>query len=441
MRRLLCLLALAACAAPARAEEPKAVVERAVAALGGKELLSRQTAWKFTFKATLDAGPDLAMQGEMLAQPPGRQKMSAKIKIGDQELEMVQVVDGKKGWRKTGGLGAPQGIMDVSEQELASQAGYAHTERVSRLLPLLEDRGFTLTALAEEKVEGRPAVGVKAAYQGQPDVSIWFDKESGLPVKAGYRNSPAPGLPEGLAEMLYGDYRDPDNGAAEEKALAAAGVKADAEAVRAFLKKQVPDADAVKKARDLVKKLAADDFDVREKAAAEVVTLGKAAVPALEAATLDDDLEVARRAKACLEQIKTRMGIPTTLAAVRWLGLKTPAGAAEALLELADGADASVTAEIKAALLLLAQRPGGPPAALKAALTDKSPARRAVAAAALGADGEAYLKSPRRLYLPGLKQPMKLTMFRDGKKEAVLELSELHYYNRFDDKEFERPRE
>src|SRR5262249_28990792 len=180
------------------------------------------------------------------------------------------------------------------------------------------------------------------------------------------------------------NYHDPDDGAAEEKALAAAGLKAEPDAVRAFLRKQVPDADAVQKARELVKKLADEDFAVREKAAADISTLGAAAVASLRAAARDEDLEVSRRARACLEQIRTRLGVPTTRAAVRWLGLKAPPGAAEALLELAEAADAGVTEEIKAALLALAQRPGGPPAALTSALVDRSPARRARPAAGPG---------------------------------------------------------
>jgi hypothetical protein len=439
MRRApLALLAWLIGQAPLSAEEPRDAVERAVAALGGKDVLSRPTARKMKFQLAAPTGGVL-MTGELLVQPPDRSKTTAKVKVADTETEVVQVRAGKKGWAS--GFGEGQ-IMDLTEEQLTAQAAAAHAERVGALVPLLNDKGFTLTGLPEEQVEGRPAVGVKAAYKGQPDVSIWFDKENGLPVKVSYSVMPGPLLPVTLVEHFMSNYRDPDDGAAEEKALAAAGVKIEAAAVRAFLHERAPGPEALQKAREAAKKLADESFEVREQAVADLLKLGPASVAPLEAAARDADLEVSRRARACLEQIKARLGTPATLAAVRWLGLKAPAGAAEALLELADGADALVTAEIKAALYALTQRPGGPPAALTAALADRSAARRAVAAAALGRDGGASLKEPgRRLYLPGLKQPMKITMRYDLGIPAVFEISEVSYYNRFDDKEFEKPKE
>jgi hypothetical protein len=105
-----------------------------------------------------------------------------------------------------------------------------------------------------------------------------------------------------------------------------------------------------------------------------------------------------------------------------------------------DGSAEEAALAIKAALVAVTLRPGGAPPALTAALADRSPARRAVAAAVLGRDGEAYLKGPgRRLYLAGLKQPMKITAFRDGQREMTFTVLELHYYNRFDDKESAKP--
>jgi hypothetical protein len=443
LRLSFCLLALGVSvgAGPADAEEPKAIVEHAVKALGGKELLARQTAWKVKFQTTGPANTGVPLTADRLIQPPDRFKEVALYKLPKiGEMEIVHVVVGRTGWVSYPRLGE---VMALEEETRAAEAAELHVERVLRLLPLLEDQGVTLSPLSEEVITGRAAVGLRAAYKGQPQVSVWFDKETGLPLKTSYRRPPATNRPAALFERLLSDYRDPSDGAAEEKALAAAGLKPDADAIRAFLKKQVPDPDSVKKARELVEKLADDDFDVRERAAAAVVALGAAAVGPLEAAVLAGDVEKARRAKACLGQIEPRTGTPTTLAAVRWLGLKAPPGAAGALLELVDdGAEAGLTEEVKAALLALALRPGGPPEALTAALTGPSAARRAVAAAALGRDGGAYLKQAgRRLHLPGLKQPMTIAIFHDGDHLVTFEVLDFQYYSRFDDKELARPSE
>src|SRR5205807_2410640 len=103
----------------------------------------------------------------------------------------------------------------------------------SGLAPLLRDRQFTLAALPEAAVEGRPAVGVKASYPGQPDVSLWFDKETHLLVKTAYRSGPGQGS---LQETVLGDYRAP--GGDEDRRLGQAGIKTDGPSLRAYLAKQ-----------------------------------------------------------------------------------------------------------------------------------------------------------------------------------------------------------
>jgi hypothetical protein len=76
------------------------------------------------------------------------------------------------------------------------------------------------------------------------------------------------------------------------------------------------------------------------------------------------------------------------------------------------------------------------------ALDDPDPVRQAAAAAALGRDGGAYARLPgRRLYLTGLKLPMKTVTWSDGKKLSERETVGVDYFNEFDDSVFARPRE
>ena len=60
--------------------------------------------------------------------------------------------------------------------------------------------------------------------------------------------------------------------------------------------------------------------------------------------------------------------------------------------------------------------------------------------AALGRDGGAFEKQPgRRLLLSGIKHPMKVIGYRDGKKILEWEVTELQYFNKLDDSVFARP--
>jgi hypothetical protein len=63
------------------------------------------------------------------------------------------------------------------------------------------------------------------------------------------------------------------------------------------------DAKGVEKIKELIKQLGDDSYAVREKASAALVALGQPALPLLREATKDSDLEIVRRAQACIERI------------------------------------------------------------------------------------------------------------------------------------------
>jgi HEAT repeat protein len=236
------------------------------------------------------------------------------------------------------------------------------------------------------------------------------------------------------------DYREVDLGAAEEAALKAAKVETDGPALRKYLRGLIPDPARVAEAKKLIKQLGDDSFDVREKASEELVKIGRLAVPLLQAAAKDADIEVARRAEDCLQRIGEQSGNATAISAVRLLALKRPPRAVEALLEYLPSAEGPVVREIKAALFVLAVKDGKTDPALTNALDDKDPLRRKVAAAVLGKDGGAYLKEAGRRVCPrGLKAPRKMTYYQDGKKTTEMEVLAAEYFNRFDEKVFARP--
>src|SRR5262249_58447275 len=115
-----------------------------------KERLSRPTARRLKYQLSALPGQAL-MTGELLVQPPDRTRTTAKVKVADTETEVVQVRAGKKGWAS--GIGEGQ-IMDLTEEQLTAQAAAAHAERVGALVPLLNDKGFTLTGMPQEQGEG-----------------------------------------------------------------------------------------------------------------------------------------------------------------------------------------------------------------------------------------------------------------------------------------------
>ena len=141
---------------------------------------------------------------------------------------------------------------------------------------------------------------------------------------------------------------------------------------------------------------------VRERAFAELVSRGAAAVPLLrQAANNLDDLEAADRARECLKLIEG--GADLVKAAARLLARHQPAGAAGALLVYLPFADdEALVREVETALEAVALRDGQPDPTLLEALRDPVPVRRGVAAEVLCKAGGTLLH-PR--VAPLLKDP------------------------------------
>jgi len=55
--------------------------------------------------------------------------------------------------------------------------------KVGRLGPLLNEKGYELSLVGEEKVEGKPAIGILVKSKGHNDVTLYFDKETNLLAK------------------------------------------------------------------------------------------------------------------------------------------------------------------------------------------------------------------------------------------------------------------
>jgi hypothetical protein len=444
--RTLPVFCLAAALVPGLAaaqDDPRPVIEKAVKALGGEEALGRRAAIHSKLKALFvgipggGAVPGLDMTIESWHQT-GAQRMTMVIDIAGQKITMTRATRDGKGWMQQDGT-----VTDLPAAEADEARQSEYVDRVTGLVPLLKDKELTLKGLGKQKVDGAELVGVRVSSAGRPDVTIWFDPETGYPRRVEYKlKSAALGKEVANAAVLE-DYREVEPAGAEERALKAAKVATDPAGLLEFLRSQVrKDAD-VEKVRALVKRLGDDSFDEREKATKELIALGSPALPELRRAAKDGDAEVAMRARRCLDKIAEVHGPEGLLvSALRLVALRRPAGAAEVLLALAPSlTDEADVRELHGALAAVALRDGKPDRAVEKALDDKDPARRAAAAAALGKDGGAFEKQPgRRLFVTGLKRPMKTTHYQDGEKQVVLEVIEVELFNRFEDKLFARPK-
>jgi len=176
----------------------------------------------------------------------------------------------------------------------------------------------------------------------------------------------------------------------DEEALKAAGLGTGDAALLDLFRRLTPDDRDNAAIAGFIRDLGADDFAVRERASAALVKAGRKAAGPLRLAKGSRDVEVARRAEACLTVIEREQAPAVIAAAARLLAARRPAATAEALLAFAPFADdRGVLDSVRDALAAVAVRDGRPDPALTDALASDQPLRRGLAGDALVRTGQA----------------------------------------------------
>lgn len=86
-------------------------------------------------------------------------------------------------------------------------------------MAFLTDKGYELSSLGEVQVNGQPAVGVRVSHKGSRDVSLYFDKKTGLVAKVERRAVDPMTGQEVTEERIIKEYQDKDGMKAAKKVL------------------------------------------------------------------------------------------------------------------------------------------------------------------------------------------------------------------------------
>jgi hypothetical protein len=124
--------------------------------------------------------------------------------FGGNPFKGVTVFNGDKGWRKFG-----DNKMDLEGDALANQKRQSYLQVIPALPTLLKGKGFKLAGADDQKVDDKPAAGIKVTAPDGKDFTLYFDKETGLPAKlvakmAGFQGE------EFTKETTFKDYKEFD---------------------------------------------------------------------------------------------------------------------------------------------------------------------------------------------------------------------------------------
>ena len=113
----------------------------------------------------------------------------------------TRVVNGKQGWQ-----GSVRGTRDLSEAQVTQIVDEIYAHWLASVVPL-QDKGFKFSLYGNATVDGKEAVGLVVSRQGRPDVTMFFDKETGLVIKSERRAKDPATSEEFTAESIYRDHK------------------------------------------------------------------------------------------------------------------------------------------------------------------------------------------------------------------------------------------
>jgi hypothetical protein len=186
---------------PSRADEKdaKAILDKAISALGGAEKLDKIKAFSWKSKGTITFNDN---ENEFTGQVTIKGLDQYRREFGNDQFNAVVVVDGAKGWRKFG-----DNASDLEGEGLANEKRAIYLNVIPITLVPLNGNGFKFEAAGEEKVGDKPANVLKVTGPDGKDFKLYFDKESGLPVKLVAKVLSFQG-DEYTSETSYSDYKD-----------------------------------------------------------------------------------------------------------------------------------------------------------------------------------------------------------------------------------------
>jgi hypothetical protein len=151
--------------------EARAIIEKAIRSVGGGERLARYRGQMWKEKATYFGGDTIQQYEATYAA-----RWPDKLRVGIQQ-EFTLVIDGATGWERSEGQARA-----LSSQEWEEHKEGTYTVWVMSLLPL-RDESFGLKVSGETNVSDRPAIAVAVSRNAHSDLTLYFDKDTGLLVR------------------------------------------------------------------------------------------------------------------------------------------------------------------------------------------------------------------------------------------------------------------
>jgi hypothetical protein len=180
----------------------KAVLDKAIRALGGEAKLSKAKGISWTSRGTFTfGGNESAFTSKATVAGLDRLHQDWEIDFKGNTIRTTNVIDGDQGWRRFGDMS-----QEIEKSDLVDEKRVVFLQVIVTTILPLKGKEFKIESADEEKVADSDAVGIKVTSPDGKDFKLFFDKTSGLPAKLAAKVSYMGS--EFEQETTYGDYKD-----------------------------------------------------------------------------------------------------------------------------------------------------------------------------------------------------------------------------------------
>ena len=179
------------------------ILDKAIAALGGEAKLAKAATHSSKGTGTITFGEnESSIKTSSIVDGIDRQRSEVELEFNGMPVKGLTIVNGDKGWRKFGEDSQPlEGDMLVGTKQAV------YLQLIGTTILPLKSKPFKTEAGADEKVGEKSAAVVKATGPDGKPFTLYFDKETGLPIKLTAMVSGFQG-DEVKQDTIYADYKE-----------------------------------------------------------------------------------------------------------------------------------------------------------------------------------------------------------------------------------------
>ncbi|HZZ80103.1 MAG TPA: hypothetical protein VFE62_16435 [Gemmataceae bacterium] len=180
-----------------------AIVQRAIAALGGEDAIRKTEHSHMTLNGKLYLGSDKHRLFRMESWVDGtsRSRTEMRMTVDGKELVVVKAVSGNTGW-----LMAGDAVSDIGADELKEAQASNRVANATKLYPLLTDSRYAIERLADKMDGGQGVFVLKVSSKDHPDITLFINQKTLLLARVSFTSTT--GKYKGkLIEEVYSDYR------------------------------------------------------------------------------------------------------------------------------------------------------------------------------------------------------------------------------------------